>query len=416
MSSTRSCGGCRFRDPVLTKRGWLAVASVGALWLCGRLLGLVELYVLAVADAAAVIVSVVYVRMIGFDLEARRRARPPRVHLGQPCRVDLELVNNSARRSPPLVAEEPFDEGRLVARFEVPSLGVGEVGRAAYRIPTDRRGRFVTGPLRLRLTDPLGLSAARRATGPSTAVLVYPRIDPISGMPPAPGSDPHWGSHQRAGRLQGEDFYALRPYEVGDDLRRVHWPATARSDDLVIRQLELPWQHRTTVLLDVRRPVYSSESFETAVSAAASILSGSHRRGAITRLATTAGVDSGFDGGHAHLEAQMGLLAAVGVTGAANLATSLASLRRHGPGSSVAVVTTSLSNEAELRAAATLGAHVGVVVLVLVDVGPSERTARVPAGVRVVRIGPDRPLTAAWAAAWPARWSGTTRRQSEVPT
>ena len=386
------------------------MVTVGALWLCGRLLGLVELYVLAVAAAAAVLLALVYVRSVSFALEARRQARPGRVHLGHPCRVDLELLNQGPRRSPPLVAEEPFDGGRLLARFEVPPLGAGEVGRAAYRIPTDRRGRFLTGPIRLRLTDPLGLAAVRTSAGPSTAVLVYPRIDPIAGMPPAPGSDPHWGSHQRAGRLQGEDFYALRPYEVGDDLRRVHWPATARSDDLVIRQLELPWQHRSTVLLDVRRSIHSPDSFETAVSAAASILAGSHRRGAITRLATTAGLDSGLDGGHLHLEAELGALASVGVTGAANLATSLAGLRRQGPGSSVAVITTAGATDAELRAVANLQAHVGLVVLVLVDVAGARAALRPPEGVRIVRIGPGRPLAAAWAAAWPARWAGPALR------
>lgn len=390
---------------MLTRRGWLAAGAVGVLWLSGRLLGLVELYVLAVAAAAAVVLAVVYVRSVTFELEASRRARPARVHFGQPGRIDMELVNQGPRRSPPLVAIEPFDEGRLVARFEVPPLGSGEVGRAAYRIPTDRRGSFATGPMRLQLTDPLALAAVRKTAGSSTTVLVYPRIDPITGMPPAPGNDPHWGSHQRAGRLQGEDFYALRPYEVGDDLRRVHWPATARSDDLVIRQLELPWQHRTTLLLDVRRSVHTPDSFETAVSAAASILAGSHRRGAITRLTTTAGLDSGFDGGHAHLDAELGALAAVSATGAANLATSLATLRRHGPGSSVAVVTTSGATDAELRAVSSLRAHVGLVVLVLADAGIESRTGPDPAGVRVIRIGPGRPITSAWAAAWPARWT-----------
>ena len=39
----------------------------------------------------------------------------------------------------------------------------GEEARAAYRFPTDRRGRFEIGPLRATLTDPFGLVAASRA-------------------------------------------------------------------------------------------------------------------------------------------------------------------------------------------------------------------------------------------------------------
>ena len=402
---------------MLTRRGWLVLASAGGAWLAGRLLGLLELHVIAVAAAAAALSAVVYVRAVPFRLDARRQVRPSRMHLGQPGRVDLALSNGSRRRTPALVGEEPFDDGRLVARFNVPSLGPGQIGRAAYRIPTDRRGRFLTGPFTLRLLDPFGLASASVTVGQPAAVIVYPRIDPVSGMPPAPGRDPHSGTHQRAGRIQGEDFYALRPYEVGDDLRRVHWPATARADDLMIRQLELPWQHRTTVLLDVRRAVHTSESFETAVSAAASILTGSHRSGAVTRLATTAGLDSGFDATAAHWEAALGALAGVRLTGAANLSRALAALRRHGPGSSVAVVTTAAATAGDLRALTGLGERVGLLVVVLVDTEasapaaatPARSAAGTPAGmlgsnvlgrhqVRVVRIGPGRPLTTAWTA------------------
>ena len=387
---------------MLTRRGWLILGTAGVSWLAGRLLGLLELHVVAVAAATAAVGAVAYVRIVPFRLEARRQVRPTRVHLGQPARVDLALTNRSRRRTPPLVGQEPFDDGRLVARFQIPSLAPGETARAAYRIPTDRRGRFVTGPFTLRLFDPFGLASARTTSGPEAAVLVYPRIDRIAGMPPAPGRDPHAGTHQRAGRLQGEDFYALRPYEVGDDLRRVHWPATARADDLMIRQLELPWQHRTTVLLDVRRAVHTAESFESAVSAAASILTGSHRAGAVTRLATTAGLDSGFESTPAHWEAALGALAAVRPTGAANLARSLAALRRHGPGSSVAVVTSSGATPGDLRAVARLGERVGLLVMVVVDTdGPAVpgATALPTAALhqlRVVRVGPDRPLAAVW--------------------
>jgi uncharacterized protein (DUF58 family) len=80
----------------------------------------------------------------------------------------------------------------------------------------------------------------------------------------------------------GEDFYTLREYQRGDDMRRVHWPYSAKTEQLMIRQLETPWQSRALVLLDVRLSVYeSAEAFERAVSGAASV---------VTHL-----VKSGFD-------------------------------------------------------------------------------------------------------------------------
>jgi hypothetical protein len=114
-------------------------------------------------------------------------------------------------------------------------------------------------------------------------IVVYPSVEDLSGFPLVRGQDQAMNAskpeHSQRG---GEDFYTLREYQRGDDLRRVHWPYSAKTDQLMIRQLETPWQSRALVLLDVRPSSYeSADAFETAVSGAASV---------ITHL-----VSSGFD-------------------------------------------------------------------------------------------------------------------------
>src|SRR5438046_425881 len=80
-------------------------------------------------------------------------------------------------------------------------------------------------------------------------------------LPQTQGPDPLAGAeHPPALGVAGEDFYALRAYEMGDDLRRVHWPSTARVDELMIRQNEMPWQGRATVLLDTRAQAHEGDS------------------------------------------------------------------------------------------------------------------------------------------------------------
>jgi uncharacterized protein (DUF58 family) len=376
---------------VLTGRGWLLLVVAGTLWLAGRLLGLLELHILAVAAVVAVVGAVLYVRGVPHGLEASRQVRPQRAHVGASCRVDLTVANPGRRSTPSLVAEEPFDDGRLTARFDVPALAPGGTGRAAYRVPTTRRGLFTLGPLAFRLTDPFGLASARSAVGGTSTILVYPKIEAVAGLPPAPGSDPEGGAHNRTGRHHGEDLYALRPYEVGDDLRRVHWPASARSDELMIRQLELPWQHRATVVLDVRRALYTEESFEAAVTAAASILTASHHDRAVTRLVTTAGHDSGFGSGRPHWEAAMTHLARVRATGAANLAATMARMRRGSTGSSVAVVTGAGIGAGDRGAVASLRERVGLILLV--RVGDADGPGWTVTQMGATRPGP-RPQTA----------------------
>ncbi|MDQ1437597.1 MAG: hypothetical protein QOK43_1226 [Acidimicrobiaceae bacterium] len=373
--------------------------------LMGRLLGITELFALAAAALVLVIASTVYVRSTRFSLEAVRELRPPRVHAGASSRVELSVRNTSNRRSPVLSARDPFDGGRRWARFLLAPLTPGEVARAAYRLPTEQRGVFDLGPLDVQLADPFGLATTSFTAAPATKLTVYPRVDVIEPLPLAQGNDPYAGAdHATSLSWSGEDFYALREYQTGDDLRRVHWASTAKHDDLMIRQDEMPWQGRATVVLDVRRDVHTAESLEVAVSAAASILSACWRSNSMVRLLTTDGFDSGFAEGHAHREAVLEHLAGARLDRRTHLTPVLGALRREGNGGALAVVTTAGAPMTDLDAVARLRTRYGSVTLVLLErslldsshyakhTGP---TAVPPVGV-LVRVGADRPFAQAW--------------------
>ena len=376
--------------------------------LAGRLLGITELFALAAAALVLVFASFAYVRTTRFSLEAIRDVKPPRVYAGSSSRVELSVKNTSGRRSPVLSARDPFDGGRRWARFLMAPLSPGEVARAAYRLPTDARGVFDLGPLEVQLADPFGLTATSFTAAPATKLTVYPRVDVIAALPLAQGNDPYAGADQASSLTwSGEDFYALREYQTGDDLRRVHWPSTARRDELMIRQDEMPWQGRATVVLDVRREVHTAESLEIAVSAAASILSACWRRNSLVRLFTTDGFDSGFAEGHGHREAVLEHLAGVRLDRRTHLTPVLAGLRREGNGGSLAVVTTAGAPMSDLDAVARLRSRFGNVTLVLLErslldaSGFARRSPPSPAppvGV-LVRVTAEKPFAQAWSEA-----------------
>ena len=141
------------------------------------------------------------------------------------------------------------------------------------------------------------------------------------------GGTPTEGSTPLLSRTStDEEFAALRSYEPGDDVRQVHWRTSARLGRLVVQQFEQPWQRRTTVVLDVRRTAHDPESFERAVSAAASVVEHTAEQGDLVRLVTTDGTDSGVVG--AEVESQLlDELAAVHLSGAGSLAATVGSLR-----------------------------------------------------------------------------------------
>lgn len=391
---------------MLTRRGGLLALGSLVLTVAGRLLGIVELFALGAAALALAAGALVYVRLTTFKLEATRELRPTRVHAGTDSRVELTVRNVAFRRSPVLAARDPFDGGRRWARLLLAPLGPGETARAAYRLPTERRGVFDLGPLQLELADPFGLARATVEAAGATKLTVYPHIDEVDPLPLSRGNDPHAGAdHQTALGLSGEDFYALREYQEGDDLRRVHWGATAKLDQLTIRQDEMPWQGRATVLLDVRKGVHTPESLEIAVSAAASIVSACWSRRSLVRLLATDGVDSGFAAGQAHVEAILEHLAGIGLERGNNLAPFLARLRKQGNGGALAVVTTAAASTSDLDGMARLRGRYGLVSLVLIERSAFER---IPAGREVApravpplgmvaRIAAGAPFPTAWA-------------------
>ena len=196
---------------------------------------------------------------------ARRHRQPRRPHHPQPAR----------HHAPPCCGCAIRCRAPAAPTCSCRRSGAAERTIAAYRLPTDRRGLVQIGPLEVVVGDPFGLTSLATVAAPKVALTVYPHVDQIDPLPYTTGHDPLAGARQpnSLGRT-GEDFYALRPYVVGDDLRRIHWPTSARHDELLVRQNELPWQGRTTVLLDVRKAAHAGDSLEVAVSAAASIVVG----------------------------------------------------------------------------------------------------------------------------------------------
>jgi uncharacterized protein (DUF58 family) len=403
---------------VLTRRGWgVCLSSVGFA-LFGRLLGIPELYAVAVATLAVAGGAIGYVRLWPWQVDAQREVHPPQVHANGSSRVELSVRNLDDRPSPVLSARDPFDEGRRWARFHIAPLEPGELARAAYRLPTSQRGIFPLGPLQIGLTDPFGLARLTVESAPRTTLTVYPRIESIRPLPQAQGADPDGVTGRPSLAAGGEDFYALRAYQTGDDLRRVHWPSTARQDDLMIRQDELPWQGRVTVLADLRASAQSPQSLELTLSAAASIIHAGWRDHRQFRLVVTDGTDTGFGAGHAHLAAIFEYLASADTHVTGQLGQAVSALSRGATSGGVAVVTTDQVADQDVVGLSRLPARFGSVALVVIersawDLRAQSRPPReVPGLGRVVRVNASQSFGVAWDSVVPARPSRLWARVS----
>lgn len=394
---------------MLTRAGWLVGAGAAALLVTGRFLGVIELYFVAAAGLALLGVCALLVARPTPGLALHRAVVPPRVHAGTPSRVQVRAANGGARRTPVVELHDPVS-GTGGADLLLVPLDPARTATAAYQLPTERRGIIRIGPMTTSRTDPFGLTRRTDVAVDATELTVLPRVDAIAPLPLTLGNDPLAGAdHPNALGRSGEDFYALRQYVVGDDLRRVHWPSTARTGDLMVRQDELPWQGRTTVLLDVRRGATTADSLEQLVSAAASVTTACWHRRDLVRLVSTDGTDTGFAAGHAHIDAIMEYLAVVQPSDRSTLRRSLATVRDTG-GALVALV--AQAPQSDLDAISSLAEQVGALTVVHIGAGAAAdggRTRRVRAASPSLRVITVRP-GGSFAEAWNARFLPSTRR------
>lgn len=396
---------------MLTRGGWTTIVGAVGLIAAGRVLGTTELYLLGAGLVALVGVALVWVNVVRVRLEVTRSVSPGRLHQGGQGLVELALHNEGRRRSTTLRVRDAVS-GTRGASMWIGPLRAGEQAGAAYQLPTTRRGRMTVGPLEAELADPFGLCSRRVALADELELVVYPAIEPLLPVAHASGQDARAATRNpNALAATGEDFFALRPYAVGDDLRRVHWPTLARTGELVVRQHEQPWQERATVLLDVSAERMTAARFDEVVAAAASLLAASCAAGDQIRLCTSAGTDSGFGAGPGHLDALLFRLAVQQPDADVSLSTGLDRLARGDSGGSLVVLAAAVGTAEAVRLA-TLSGRYGLVVAVSFDAdhpAPGDTGRDQPDATTVVGRGAAVPGLLHWpaGAAFATRWNGS---------
>ncbi len=298
-----------------TARGWLVAVISIALMVAGRLFGTGAVEQLGFAMLALVFVAVGVVRLGRHDLSVERRLSPVRVPATQPVTSEIRISNEGKGSAPLLLLEDRLPPGLSGStRLAVRGVEPGGTRATSISLRAPKRGRYDVGPLQISFIDPFGLARVRwRALG-SSSFLVHPAVEPLS--PPRDQGEHRSlasAARKQPTGTQGEDFYTLREYVEGDDLRKIHWSSTAKRNRYMIRQEETPWHTRATIVLDDRAVAHAglghSSTFERTVEAAASLADLYQRSGYSWRLAGAhhAGLPAGK--GSDHLNRCLDLLA-----------------------------------------------------------------------------------------------------------
>lgn len=242
-----------------------------------------ELVTLGLAAAATLLLAAVWL-VAAPSLTVVREVRPHRVFEGSAAQGTLTVTNLGRRRSPPLQVTETVGGHRTTV--PVPALAPDDSCTVGYALPATKRGRYLIPPVELGHSDPLRLLHRGQRRGSELVVHVYPRVHPLALIATGGPLDAE-GPTNSSAPLGGAAFHSLREYVPGDDWRRIHWGATARTGTVMARQVVVPDEPRQLVVLDTSTAPYSPSSFEDAVRIAASFCVAAETTGLPFRLRTT---------------------------------------------------------------------------------------------------------------------------------
>lgn len=269
-----------------TARGWLVAATGLLLCVASRAFGAEALGQVGVALIVLVIGALVVVRLGRHELAVTRRVTPDHAVAETQVTATIHLDNHGLGSAPLVLVEDGLPAVlRTRARFAFSGVEPRGHRDASYKLRPQLRGSYELGPVEMSCVDPFNLARVMRVTGGTTPLLVYPRIEQLV-LPRDLGERRSLSvsALRQPTGATGEDFYTLREYVEGDDLRKIHWPSTAKRQRYMIRQEETPWHNRATIVLDDRASAYGGQAFERAVEAAASLVDLYHRSGYTYRL------------------------------------------------------------------------------------------------------------------------------------
>ncbi|MGH2785101.1 MAG: DUF58 domain-containing protein [Actinomycetota bacterium] len=325
-----------------TRRGRALMFGAIGLYFVARALSVDELFSVAIAAGVLPGLSSLAVRWARYRIGFSRAITPRRLFPGGRLAIQFSVRNLGSLLSPPLLLEDqapPALGGP--GRFSLASLPPGRRETVVVERHPTARGRYSVGPLHARVVDPFGLAEATATLAAAEDVLVYPRIERLgTGGPPADRAGKGPSAVYRLAPA-GDEFYAVREYESGDDLRKIHWPSVARTGQLMIRQDEARFYPRATVFLDARAVAHrghgAEASVEWAVSAAASTLWHLGRLGFGMRLATDEREPTGSRSGKGGIESLLEILAVLEPSGVRSLQRGLRRTARR-PGAEGALI------------------------------------------------------------------------------
>lgn len=248
--------------PANVSRPALSLAAVAfALFGVARTTGSGWLIVILTGIAAVVALASLLppfgLRKVRVSVEAPREGT-----VGRTAELTLDVTSGGASRPVKL----------LPLGFEGPWTGVVTPAHGRLPLVPLRRGVYTSVLLDVRSAAPFGLVWWKRRVLVELARPFEVGPMPINVRLDAPrGSEDTGTDDGRVASASADAVKTVREYVAGDPIKLIHWPATARAGELMVKELEAPVAPVLCIAVDLRTARLDDVAVEGAASRAAGL-------------------------------------------------------------------------------------------------------------------------------------------------
>jgi uncharacterized protein (DUF58 family) len=233
---------------------WLATAAISCI-LVGIFMANGAMVALSLPIVAYLWIMAMMMDTGKAELEIERRISDTRIMAGDVIDVEITVKNRGSKLDLVEIRDMIPDYLAVVKGNNIALMGLdaGEEQKYSYTLKCPLRGRYILENMAIEIMDAGRLHRTRITFKEKSEFSVVATVEPTRGARIAPRKTRNWVGMIKSRRVGiGTEFYGLRDYVSGDEMRKINWKASSRSDKLLTNEFEGECSGDATLILDAR--------------------------------------------------------------------------------------------------------------------------------------------------------------------
>lgn len=256
----------------LTSRGKFLLIITLALFLAAINTGNNLLYLLVSLLISSYLLSLPLSRAVLRRIRVKVKI-PPDIWAGERFFINLKIINKKKHLSTQALFLHWSGDFQLTTTPFIPDIPPGKSVSLKVEHYFERRGSYNLSYIEVVGFYPFGLMARGERLNTPMEIVVYPAIEQKGRF--APGESRGEGLLESRMKGWGHSLHSLREYLPGDEVRFLHWKASAKLSKLMVKEFAREDERRVSLILDTSASETEVKGvdieFEKCVSLAASL-------------------------------------------------------------------------------------------------------------------------------------------------